>query len=673
MLKTPADFVGSVLGASEANTKGILDAAKGKVLVIDEAYGLCSTSDPYKIAVIDTIVAEVQSVPGDDRCVLLLGYKEQMEEMMQNVNPGLARRFPIDSGFLFEDFSDDEMAIIFDAKLKAQALSVTEKARSVALEVLGRMRNRPNFGNAGQVDILLNDAKQRQQKRFAHDRVAGRDLLEAEDFDPDYKRAERASTNIEKLFQGVVGCEGIVNQMKDYQNIATNMRDAGMDPRDELPFTFLFRGPPGKSFDAPAFAALLTAHTGTGKTTTALKVGKVFYDMNFLATAEVVERSAKDLIGEYVGQTGPKAQKLIESALGKVLFIDEAYRLGDGVFAKEAADELVDCITKPRFLNKIVIILAGYDHEINRMLDTNPGLSSRFAESVDFQSLSAENCYDLMRTTLERKVQLDVSEISQPPAQFLQQVLAKFGKLSALGNFANGRDVQTVCKGITKAVMKEKKSASKSLAVTQEVVLDQIDRMITERADRAKSAQVLNAPQATAGAPPMRMGPKAAPSQPATTSATAFAAKEQSAAAEEAESEQVRDESDHETNDGLHEASISIRDVGVSDEIWNQLQKDAQKAEEKKRELQRLADEEEQLRQWLKKCSDAKRQRELEEIERKRRELEEQLLRWAEEQAKLAKMGVCPMGYHWIRQSGGYRCAGGSHWVSDGQMKDLCR
>jgi hypothetical protein len=235
--KTPADFVGSVLGASEANTKGILEAAKGKVLVIDEAYGLYSASDPYKTAVIDTIVAEVQSVPGDDRCVLLLGYKEQMEEMMQNVNPGLARRFPIESGFLFEDFNDDEMATIFDAKLKAQQFFTTERGRSVALEVLSRMRNRPNFGNAGQIDILLNDAKSRRQKRLARDRVARKDVFEAEDFDPDYQRAERASTNIEKLF--------IVTQMKDYQNIAANMRDLGMDPREELPFTFLFRGPPG--------------------------------------------------------------------------------------------------------------------------------------------------------------------------------------------------------------------------------------------------------------------------------------------------------------------------------------------------------------------------------------------------------------------------------------------
>ena len=80
VVKTPADFVGSVLGASEANTKGILNSTVGKVLVIDEAYGLFSgntagAGDPYKTAVIDTIVAEVQSDPGDDRCVLLLGNK----------------------------------------------------------------------------------------------------------------------------------------------------------------------------------------------------------------------------------------------------------------------------------------------------------------------------------------------------------------------------------------------------------------------------------------------------------------------------------------------------------------------------------------------------------------------------------------------------------------------
>jgi hypothetical protein len=247
LFKKPAHFISDVIGGTETKTKEILDNALGKVLVIDEAYALSDTRDPFKTAVIDTIVSEVQNVPGDNRCVLLLGYKEQMEEMMQKVNPGLARRFPIDSGFLFEDFTDAEMAVIFDAKLKVQAFIATPKGRSVALEMLGRMRNRPNFGNAGAVDILLNDTKMRQQKRFARDRVSRTAILEAEDFDPDHERSERAVTNIEMLFKGMVGCDKIVDQMKGYQNIATNMRERGMDPREKLPFRFLFRGPPGKS------------------------------------------------------------------------------------------------------------------------------------------------------------------------------------------------------------------------------------------------------------------------------------------------------------------------------------------------------------------------------------------------------------------------------------------
>ena len=78
---------------------------------------------------------------------------------------------------------------------------------------------------------------------------------------------------------------------------------------------------------------------GTGKTTTARKLGQVYYDMGFLSSKEVVECSATDLVGQYVGQTGPKTKGIFEKALGKVLFIDEAYRLSEGHFAKEAMDE----------------------------------------------------------------------------------------------------------------------------------------------------------------------------------------------------------------------------------------------------------------------------------------------------------------------------------------------
>lgn len=88
-----------------------------------------------------TIVAEVQSVSGEDRCVLLLGYEPQMVEMFQNVNPGLTRRFQLSGAFHFEDFTDSELKEILELKLKTQGLSATLSAISTAVDVLSRARN----------------------------------------------------------------------------------------------------------------------------------------------------------------------------------------------------------------------------------------------------------------------------------------------------------------------------------------------------------------------------------------------------------------------------------------------------------------------------------------------------------------------------------------------------
>lgn len=250
--------MGAVIGESEKKTKGILAATMGKVLVIDEAYGLYGggkadkgggqRSDIFKTAIIDTIVAEVQSTPGEDRCVLLLGYKEQMEEMFQMVNPGLTRRFPLDSAFLFEDFSDDELGQILDLKLKQQGFDTTSDGRKVALEVLNRARNRPNFGNAGEVDILLNSAKVSHQRRLSSAKLrpgAVTSTLVPQDFDADFDRSDRPETNIPLLFEGVIGCEEIIGKLERYRLTVKNMRSLGMDPKEQVPFNFLFRGPPG--------------------------------------------------------------------------------------------------------------------------------------------------------------------------------------------------------------------------------------------------------------------------------------------------------------------------------------------------------------------------------------------------------------------------------------------
>ena len=273
--KNPADFVGSVLGQSESNTKAILASTLGKVLIIDEAYMLYSgtgslgnQSDSYKTAVVDTIVAEVQSVPGEDRCVLLLGYKEQIETMFRNVNPGLSRRydmfemtllerscanrsrFAIENSFHFEDFDEQELLEILNLKLKQQDLGATDEAKKVALEVLSRAKNRPNFGNAGEVENQLTLAKGRFQSRQSSSKAPDRSydvIFNPEDFDADYRRGAKATTNLQNLFRGIIGCEEVIKKLENYQKLAQGLKARGHDPRETVPTNFLFKGPPGES------------------------------------------------------------------------------------------------------------------------------------------------------------------------------------------------------------------------------------------------------------------------------------------------------------------------------------------------------------------------------------------------------------------------------------------
>lgn len=698
VVKNPADFMGSALGQSEKNTKAILEATRGKVLIIDEAYMLNSgssesggTSDPYKTAVIDTIVAEVQSTSVEDRCVLLLGYSGQMEDMFQKVNPGLARRFPMSSAFVFEDYDDSELRSILDLKLKQQGFRAGESAKQVCISVVARARNRPNFGNAGEIDIILDQAKERQQKRLAESTGPSKtDWFEPEDMDPEYNRLEKASTNIQMLFKDVVGCEDIIQQLEGYQQQVQNMK--GLDFSDaeiraQVPFGILFRGPPGKIFPHASirntWLGLTDIHiTGTGKTSTARRMGKVYYDLGLLAEARVVECSATDLIGQYVGQTGPKVQKKFDEALGRVLFVDEAYRLAEGHFAKEAMDEIVDFLTKERYQNKILVILAGYDNDINRLMNQNPGLTSRFPETISFHNMPPRHCRDLLLQCLAMK-KLDTAQLEASPT-LDSKLLNLFGTLAQTPSWGNARDVQTLAKSIFARTIKAKTEQPTKI-VTEDAVLDAMDKMIKERSQRAKTAATGFSQQST----PLpaqtqfdyREPPRPEVSTAITTETVAEAeSEEDTSPAEEAAAKPKPD-------------PIPRRDAGVSDEVWQQLQHDKAAAEKRERELvaarQKAAElkrQEEELkrqqqqqqqqgddedaaaarREVLRRLELVRVERDL--AERERREKEERMKKELEMKMRLKRMGVCPVGYEWIPQAGGFRCAGGSHYMTNEQL-----
>lgn len=643
VIKTPADFIGSALGQSEAQTKGILASTLGKVLVIDEAYGLHggsndgdSFADPYRSAVVDTIVAQVQNTPGEDRCVILVGYKEQMDTMFQSVNPGLSRRFAIDSPFVFHDFDDEALQQILDVKLKGSGFKATGQAKRVALEMLRRERSRLNFGNAGAIDNLLTKAKSAYQKRLSAGNAKG-SQLEATDFDENFDRASMGGTDIQQLFADEIGREKIIALLGGIQDRVKQLKRLDMDISDDIPFNFLFRGPPG-----------------TGKTTTARKMGKVYYDLGFLSAASVIECSATDLIGQYVGHTGPKVQKLLNSALGKVLFIDEAYRLGGPGFAKEAIDELVDSVTKEKYKGKLIIILAGYVHDINRLLSVNPGMTSRFPEAVDFDPLSANDCFKLLTILLAKKqAQLeqkrksfDILCLQSPSELFKQDVLSLFQRLAAVEGFASARDVKQLVKNIFRGVDLSKES----LKLEEHQVSQELQKMLEERLGRVKQE---DAPTALEWL--MRNAqPQPRPEHPCTIrTRTSIDVQRKQATEGTRENQPMTEEEISPVRSTAF--LLGVRDAGVSDEVWEQLERDA--AEEQRREK-----EFRQLKEAQKLARGADRDRIVKQvlIEERRRK---------EEAARKAKlMAHCPAGYQWIKQSGGYRCAGGSHWIPDGQV-----
>ena len=436
---------------------------------------------------------------------------------------------------------------------------------------------------------------------------------------------------------------------------------------------------------------------GTGKTTTARKMGKVYYDMGFLATAEVVEGSATDLVGQYVGQTGPKAQKLLEKALGKVLFIDEAYRLAEGAFAKEAMDEIVDCITKPRFAQKLIIILAGYDADINRLMSINPGLTSRFPESLQFRGLNPEECRNLLtklfeghkRKLLQKGGDMDITVLYPPNTEFLEKLQNRFQELTGLSSWANARDIQTIAKSIFGNLIASVTGVQNELHLDEATILAQLDSMIAERSKRGSFAALNPFIQPSSGF-------QASPNQFASPPAPFSTKKVSSITSQEPPQAAPSNNELHTTKTPSDDVP---RDAGVSHATWSRLQQDKLAAEAKEAEYNLLLQEETTLTTTIAEAEaeataleqhqqsmdgDAKREHEearlkhelnrrayeiqLETLRRRKEEGEQRRKMERKAQTKLRALGVCPVGYRWIKQVGGYGCAGGTHFVSDAQL-----
>lgn len=421
--------------------------------------------------------------------------------------------------------------------------------------------------------------------------------------------------------------------------------------------------------------------------------------MGILTTNEYVDCSASDLIGTFVGHTGPKTQAKLTEARGRVLFVDEAYRFCDGGFGKEAVNELVDCMTKPSFAGKLVVILAGYTKDMDNLLQLNPGLSSRFPEEVVFSNMAPEECLVL----LEREIKKSLIDVVPPIKKTLSvqyhTMTDTLMELSKLPNWGNGRDIKNLAKSVSAAVFANTAPGTSTLSVGPSDILRELGAMLQAQKARCAHAIDPHRPTCDLQLPQLTSGPPD-PIRTMALQTTRLEEKDPTPVAKEGEEPQDT------SNAARSERSVE-RDPGVTDEIWQQLQASVaveesahqrnqehimaqdrevqaqqqlertkldemkrienlmlQAEKERKEELERQYEEEKQ-----KALAALKARREAE--ERRRKALEEAERRRRQEEAiqkKLQDLGVCPAGFRWSKMSNGYRCRGGSHFMSNVQL-----
>ena len=155
----------------------------------------------------------------------------------------------------------------------------------------------------------------------------------------------------------------------------------------------------------PGLHMSFTGSPGTGKTTVGLKMADILYQLGYISKGHLLTVTRDDLVGQYIGHTAPKTKEVLKKAMGGVLFIDEAYYLykpdNERDYGSEAIEILLQVMENQR--DELVVILAGYKDRMDTFYESNPGLSSRIANHVDFPDYEPDELLIIGQTLLEEQ------------------------------------------------------------------------------------------------------------------------------------------------------------------------------------------------------------------------------------------------------------------------------
>jgi SpoVK/Ycf46/Vps4 family AAA+-type ATPase len=379
---TRADLVGQYVGHTAAKTTAVIKSAIGGVLFIDEAYSLSrGKGDVFGTEAIDALVKGMED-NREDLVVILAGYEKEMQEFLKT-NSGLKSRFP--NIVHFEDYTIEEMCRIADVTATAKGYKLSDLCTDGLRHTFEKhqIKGKNDSGNGRLVRNLIEDAILKQSQRIMQNPEDNMELLLPEDFG----FTEQTGFDLEKRLNKVIGIENVKKYIRSLAariKIQAMRRQAGLKTDDTQTLHMIFAGNPG-----------------TGKTMMARTVADVLYNLKVIPTNKLIETDRSGLVAGYVGQTAIKTRQVIETALGGVLFIDEAYALAQGSkndFGQEAIDTLVKMMDDNR--DQLVVILAGYSEDMHSFLRKNAGLQSRFANIIEFPDYTtdelmqiAENMY----------------------------------------------------------------------------------------------------------------------------------------------------------------------------------------------------------------------------------------------------------------------------------------
>ena len=394
-----ADLVGEYIGQTAPKVKDAIEKARGGVLFIDEAYSLARSLDDTKDfgrEVVEILVKEMSNGVGD-LAVIVAGYPKEMKHFIDS-NPGLRSRFK--HFFEFQDYLPQELSQIADYAAYEKGIVLSPNAKKQVDEIITEaFRNRDRtFGNARFAYDVLDQAKINMGLRLMtmdNPRELSKDelsLVSAHDVEKIQMKTKRALPNIpidEQLLKlsldelnRLVGMGKIKTQINELVNLVRYYRESGRDVLGNFYLHTVFVGNPG-----------------TGKTTVARILTKVYKSLGILERGHMVETDRQGLVAGYVGQTAIKTAEKINESIGGVLFIDEAYALtsygggGRGDFGDEAIQTLLKRMEDNR--GEFFVFVAGYTDNMETFLKANPGLSSRFDKKFMFDDYIPEELMEI--------------------------------------------------------------------------------------------------------------------------------------------------------------------------------------------------------------------------------------------------------------------------------------